>query len=397
MNIQIKSYPAKNGDSFLVSYGHQISKHILIDCGYTDTFENYIKYDLLAISERGECLEKLIITHIDSDHIWGSVKLFKENNEKHIVKIKEVWHNSFKHLFDLEIQEKDNKKEHLLKKIIQRGYRQNIEKQGVNDISAEQGTTVGALLLKGNYSWNSDFKNQAVCIENREFIELDNDTRIHLLSPDHMKLQKLRNLWQDELQKFGTPLNFDKKESDFFDDAFEMLMSWERENNKIGKTPISKSNKSIEELIAIPFDEDRTATNGSSIAFILEIEETKMLFLGDSHPSLIFNSLNKIIPEKLIFFDLIKVSHHGSFNNISKDLLSKIDSKRYLFSTNGKSHNHPDQATIAHIIGRKTDFQRELYFNYRTENSEYFNRKDWIEKFNYIVTYLDKEPYSIRL
>ena len=91
MNIQIKAYPAKNGDSFLVSYGLEESKHILIDCGYTDTFENYIKNDLLAISERGECLEKLIITHIDSDHIWGSIKLFKENNEKQIVKIKEVW------------------------------------------------------------------------------------------------------------------------------------------------------------------------------------------------------------------------------------------------------------------------------------------------------------------
>lgn len=397
MNIYIKSYPAKNGDSFLVSYGLEESKHILIDCGYIDTFENYIKNDLLAISERGECLEKLIITHIDSDHIWGSIKLFKENNKKHFIKIKEVWHNSFRHLSDKDLQGKDTKKEQLLKRIVQRGYSQNIEKQGINDISAEQGTTVGALLLEGNYSWNSDFKNQAVCIENREFIELDNDSRIHLLSPDQTKLQKLKNLWKDELQKFGTTLNFDKKESDLFDDAFEMLMSWERENIKTGGMPISKSNKSIEELITIPFDEDRTATNGSSIAFVLEVGVRKILFLGDSHPSLIFNSLCKIIPDKLVFFDLIKVSHHGSFNNINKDLLSKIDSTRYLFSTNGKGHNHPDQATIAHIVSRKTEFKRELFFNYRTVNSEYFNRKDWMEKFNYIVTYLDKEPYSIKL
>lgn len=41
--IKIKMYPAKNGDSFLISIGNTEKKHILIDCGYIDTYESFLK------------------------------------------------------------------------------------------------------------------------------------------------------------------------------------------------------------------------------------------------------------------------------------------------------------------------------------------------------------------
>lgn len=36
-------YPAENGDCFLISLGEENRKHILIDCGYADTYHNYLK------------------------------------------------------------------------------------------------------------------------------------------------------------------------------------------------------------------------------------------------------------------------------------------------------------------------------------------------------------------
>lgn len=397
MTICITTYPAKNGDCFLISFKEtaEEKKNFLVDCGYVDTFQKYLKDDLIQIGKGGGTLEKLILTHVDADHIQGAIRLLKDNNAEKFITIKEVWHNTYRHLSEQKEGEIDIKQERILQQIIRRGYLQSESKPGEKGISAEQGTTVGALLLQGKYSWNSDFNNQAVCIEKRPEIELDADTNIYLLSPDKQKLEKLKDLWTDELKRYGS--NFNSGNSQLYDDAFEMLVSWEQKKAKVAPRPISATKETLEELLKTPFDDDNTATNGSSIAFVLQVQNKKLLFLGDAHPSLIVHSLNEYQKENTIIFDLIKVSHHGSFGNISRELLNKIDSERYLISTNGQRHGHPDKETIAHIITRKADFHRKLYFNYITANSKYFDRKDWKEKYNYSIHYLYQRPYTLTL
>lgn len=397
MSINIRCYPAKNGDCFLICIGEtdEEKKYLLIDCGYVETFQNYLKDDLIKIGKNGGTLEKLILTHIDADHIQGAIRLFKDNNAEKFIAIKEVWHNTYRHLSEQKEGEIDVKQERILQQIIRRGYPQTKNKQGEQGISAEQGTTVGALLLQGKYSWNSDFNNQAVCIEQKSMVVFNSDAYIYLLSPDKRKLEKLKGLWADELKKYDA--NFNLGNSQLYDDAFEMLLSWEKEKAKVAPKQISATKETLEELFKTPLVEDNTATNGSSIAFVLQARNKKLLFLGDSHPGLIVHSLNEYQKEGTIIFDLIKVSHHGSFGNISRELLNKIDSERYLISTNGKRHGHPDKETIAHIITRKADFHRKLYFNYITVNSKYFDREDWKEKYNYSVHYLDQQPYTLPL
>ncbi|MCW3466197.1 AVAST type 1 anti-phage system MBL fold metallo-hydrolase Avs1a [Chitinophaga nivalis] len=396
MNVNIKIYPAKNGDCFLISFGKtdEEKEYLLIDCGYVDTFQKYLKNDLIKIGNGGGILEKLILTHIDADHIQGAIRFLKDNNAERFITIKEVWHNTYRHLSEQKEGEIDTKQERILQQIIRRGYPQNESKQGEQGISAEQGTTVGALLLQGKYSWNSDFNNQAVCIE-KSRVALSLDASIYLLSPDKQKLEKLKNLWSDELKRYDA--NFNSGNSELYDDAFEMLLSWEKEKVKVAPKQISAKAETLEELLKTPFDEDNTATNGSSIAFVLQVQNKKMLFLADAHPGLIVQSLKTYQNEGTIIFDLIKVAHHGSFGNISRDLLNKIDSERYLISTNGQRNNHPDKETIAHIITRKADFHRKLYFNYITVNSKYFDRKDWLEEYNYSIHYLDQQPYTLIL
>lgn len=368
---------------------------MLIDCGYVDTFQKYLKRDLIEIGKSGGTLEKLILTHIDADHIQGAIRFLKDNNAEGFITIKDVWHNTYRHLIEQKEGEIDVKQERILKQIIRKGYTQSESKQGEQGISAEQGTTVGALLLQGKYSWNCDFNNQAVCIEQRAEIKLDADTIIYFLSPDKQKLEKLKHLWTDELKRYDA--NFNSGNSQLYDDAFEMLLSWEKQKANLAPKPISATKETLEELLKTPFDEDNTATNGSSIAFILQVQNKRILFLADAHPGLIVQSLNKYQNEGTIIFDLIKVAHHGSFGNISRELLNKIDSEKYLISTNGQKHGHPDKETIAHIITRKADFHRKLYFNYITDNSKYFDRKDWTEKYNYSIHYLDQQPYTLTL
>ena len=209
MNIDIIAYPAKNGDCFLInSYDKKEQKHFLVDCGYAATIKNFLKDDLVKIGLKGGTLEKLILTHIDADHIQGAIRLLKENNSERFIEIKEIWHNSFRHLFEKKQKDITEKESRILSQIILRGYpkKHNITK-GEQEISARQGTTVGALILQGKYSWNSDFGGNAISTDYGKEIIISKNAKIFLLSPDKKKLEKLKNLWSSELQKYG--VNYD--------------------------------------------------------------------------------------------------------------------------------------------------------------------------------------------
>jgi hypothetical protein len=62
---------------------------------------------------------------------------------------------------------------------------------------------------------------------------------------------------------------------------------------------------------------------------------------------------------------LVKVPHHGSMNNNSKDLYGKIDCPRYLIFTDGAKHCHPHLQGVARILTGKRG-HAHLYFNYRS-------------------------------
>ena len=135
------------------------------------------------------------------------------------------------------------------------------------------------------------------------------------------------------------------------------------------------------------FYEDKAPVNGSSIAFVLEKKDMKVLLLGDSHPTQIIESLRQHYKEENfpIEFDVIKISHHGSQKNTSNELLEIINSKKYVFSTNGKGHNHPDKETIARIIAKETEYTKELYFTYTLEVIKEFKNEELQEKYNYKI------------
>ena len=93
--------PASFGDCFLVQCTGKQKTNILIDAGFSQTYEKFLKERLLQLSKKGEYLSLFIVTHIDADHIAGGLKFLKENEgvkQANIINIEEIWHNSYKHL-----------------------------------------------------------------------------------------------------------------------------------------------------------------------------------------------------------------------------------------------------------------------------------------------------------
>lgn len=361
-------YPAENGDCFLISLGEENRKHILIDCGYADTYHNYLKEDLQELNKLGEKINLFIITHIDEDHILGAIAFIEDNNKSKNIEIEEVWYNCYRHLQMEKDQEKLSDKE---KRILQREIalgesyvkRESFSEINKSEVSVKQGSTLGALLLAGGYKWNSSFDGKAVSQDNIEKIKFD-DISINILSPNDEKLEKLKKKWLKELT--NKKWNFKITEDQLFDDAFEfMLLMYEE--LQIDKTEVSleeiKTIESVEKLIQGKINLDNSPTNGSSIAICINYKGRNLLFLADGHPDILYKNIYNLGIEK---FDLVKVPHHGSRKNMTLELSEILKSDRFLISTNGNNHTHPNLESLAKLIYMNKDMSKEFYFNYET-------------------------------
>ena len=393
--IEIEMFPAGHGDSLLVCAAMEDGAKInlLIDCGFVYTFQQKIRKRLTELARKGEYLNRLIITHIDADHINGALPLLENNGSSEapkIIRIEQVWHNTFRHMqFDKKKTKLNFQEREVLNAITVSGFRKTtIGNSKEVEIGAEKGMALGALILKNNYSWNEDSFGKAICTDYQFQNKIHHKININILSPSKNKLEALKSNFVDEIENMGIGKITD---DELFDDAFEYLTSRLEPvlsmENEASIDEINISELSDEEH----FQEDKAPPNGSSIAFVLEIVNTRLLFLGDAHPSQIEMELNKLYPENThtypIMFDAIKVSHHGSNGNTSPELLRIIDSNKFLISTNGKIHRHPDKEIIARIVNRPTKDKRNLYFNYKTETSSAFDSPALKAEYNYEIIY----------
>lgn len=367
--MKIEVFPAKIGDSFLVSYGNNYEKHILIDGGYENTYTNYIKQRLLELNTLGQSLDLVIVTHIDQDHIMGILSLIKENGDSHtpnIINIKEVWHNSYRHIQNTKKELKSNSpEEEILDDIIKAGAIsfENIEKK----ISAYDGSMLASYLYEGKYSWNSSFNNRAVNQNNFSEIKKDDDIKIIVLSPSLKELEKLKKEWERQLKR--RKMNFNFANGKKFDDAFEFFMLRKEEDISNEYSCSYKQNKNWSD-ISFP-QEDNSFTNMSSIAVIIETKKSKALFLGDSNPSQIVDSLTFLKEKKnySLDFDVVKISHHGSLRSTNAELVKLINGEKWIFTGTGKK-NKPSEKLIKYILEEKKHYFKEIIF------SDYI---DWIE------------------
>ncbi len=386
--IRIKTYKAKSGDAFLLSFGEDQDVNIMIDMGYMSTYIDYINNDLIDLKKRGKQLDLMVITHVDSDHIKGAITFLKRNKGTfEIIPVREVWHNSYRHLqFSKEKGNALPKEEgQILRDIINQN-RSEFNEDGISDVSAKDGTSFAALLYQYDYNWNSSFNNQAIKSINSKSVS---GLKITIISPNIEKLEILAKVWEKYL--YSTKYNFVISKDKLFDDAFELFIQNENENkaeisNSSGEKKEKYTEDDIIRLSQQNKESDSSKTNGSSMAFIIQYLNKRLLFLGDAHEDLIYSSLLKLKDNgEELKFDIIKVSHHGSVNNSSKRLFDLVESSKYIISTDGENGDHPSHITLAKIISKKTDYIKEIYINHTIEHLSLFENSVLKEKFKYNI------------
>ena len=399
-NIHIEMFPAKSGDSFLIRFDNK--KNFLIDMGYADTYNTYIKPRLITLKEiEKQDIDLLVITHIDEDHILGAIEFFKKNkyfSNPEIIRISEIWYNSYKHLqFNIKKEEEigDSEKKILKEISIVNSNKNEKYIQENIGISSEQGSTLAGLLYKYSYSnscWNSMFDCKAINYDNKRIVEIE-DIRIIMLSPSTDELLKLSKKWLSVLKR--KKYNFKLSSDALFDDAYEfyirnLKMEKNKENEMISYST-SKSEFNIDELSSvIPKTLDTSVSNGASISFIIEYKNKKLLFLGDCHDDIITKRLLELKENGYeLNFNLVKISHHGSIKN-NINWINIISAEYYLISTDGKKHGHPNDEVIAKIINSNKQINKKIVFNYDLDKVKKFNDDDLKKKYNYSIIIADE-------
>ncbi|KPH11664.1 MBL fold metallo-hydrolase [Chryseobacterium sp. ERMR1:04] len=392
--LTVHLLPALYGDTILIDVFDEkkINTNILIDCGFN--FESEILPILNKYHKAGKKLDRFIITHYDDDHINSAAKFIKENGSAQspkIIEIDQVWLNAYKHLqFEKKkLPVPDENQLNLLRNFIALQKVDTTKKQ--TEIGAKQASKLGKELLSQNYSWNEDFNGKAVCIEYATTILLNDNVLITLVGPNKQQLTSIDSEFKKALKSQGIKVS----DTHFVDDAFELFLKSlsakdiETYSGVINGSVIKPITSELIKSNKSEYKPDKRVGNGSSISFILNADGKKILMLADAHAEPVIERLKRLYPdETCLFFDAIKVSHHGSFGNNPKELYELIDSANYLISTNGShpSHMHPDIETIAFIINRPlrgTITKRKLIFNYFPKHLARIFDEDLMKEFNY--------------
>ena len=133
-----------------------------------------------------------------------------------------------------------------------------------------------------------------------------------------------------------------------------------------------------------------TAANQASLAFVWEKDGHRILVMGDANPDVVVKGLQTHYQGQTfpVLFDAIKVSHHGSHYNTTKELVQYADTAHYFF-TGGQELKRPSEAALGRIAlcplpeGRQ---KRTFHFNFSTSLVEQLkNNKAMKGKYKFSV------------
>lgn len=285
--MEIKFLKAGTGDSILI---HHKTYNIIIDGGNDS---NHLLSEIDKIHLKGEVIDLLIITHHDDDHIRGILDFLK-------------------------------------------------------------------LVVDGKYGNKSDFVKKVIFNSPRLFLGFKPVGTEGLLSYKQAHdveelLLKIKPQWEQYTDE-SPPIIFDDLQIDFLAPAIEDLKKYS-ENNGVylssdfkcdWKEPMHSLDKYINDS-----SQDKSISNKSSVVIKLECENKKILLTGDVTPDRLEIIIDKLVGDNEsnpIYFDYIKLPHHGSYRSLNKNIVEKIKCFNYIISTNGHKHYLPNKRAFLKIL-----------------------------------------------
>ena len=291
-------------------------------------------------------LDYLVVTHIDIDHINGICNMLYQMPELRIDHI--IYNNLFVKENDAQVEpftDFEREQIEVLKTYVPK-WKPNVE----NKIAKKEALALSTLIQR---NW-ADAWNKKLTLIDGDYLSLGELGRMFIVSPTQTAIDELNEQILDEFaQKFYKkyPLKQGKEKGA---ELFELLSLLYNQKELFLENKISSSTGTMRTEYEKPDREDSSKPNRASIAFVWELGNKKILLLGDATSGVVIEGImaykkkNQIPLETKIYFDAIKVPHHGSDVNLSKELLKHIDSPNWIFC--GCTSSAPHLHTLANFI-----------------------------------------------
>ena len=174
-------------------------------------------------------------------------------------------------------------------------------------------------LIQRNWAdaWDKNLK-----LINGEYLSLGELGKMFIVSPTQTAIDELNKHILDEFaRKFYRkyPLEQGKEKGA---ELFELLSLLYNQKDLLLENKISSSTGTMKAEYEKPDREDTSKTNRASIAFVWELGDKKILLLGDATSEVVIEGIkaykkkNQIPLNAKIYFDAIKVPHHGDRKSV---------------------------------------------------------------------------------
>jgi hypothetical protein len=355
MILTLEPLRAQEGDCLLLHWGTKAApKLAVIDGGPGRVYENFLLPRLQEIRANRKVgrltLDLVMVSHVDNDHIVGIKKLFRalrSEIDKNIAenarpfKVERLWHNTFNDILGDKID--DYYKAFTASFTASANGEPNPEVVGkVEEVFKNKGETdeearrrandIGLILaghgesreLRDNH--NFLYKKQEIAPLNHPFKKDGSATLITAeMTPEPAKVAGLKFTVVGPLEAQIAALQ----------KAFDKY--------------IKKEGLTMQAMLAAYADD--SVPNLSSIVCLVEVDQKTILLTGDARGDYVIDGLKKakILQDKPLKVDVLKVPHHGSEHNLERGFFETIVADTYVFSADGK-YGNPDRESLDWLI-----------------------------------------------
>ena len=367
MIFTFEALQADKGDCLILHYGsNNDPKIIVIDGGPGNIYRNSLKPRLLQIREglapdSSLPLSMVMVSHMDDDHVNGILDLVDDlqdamdDNESPDFDIQHMWFNTFDDIVgnlqfpvvsglartatvaDLvtAVPQYARLDHHLSAVIASTGQGRHLR------------DTADRLTITVNHPFTPMGDGNVSLVRNgilQEAIDWGDDLTIQVLHPDQERLLEMQKKWDDDL-----------------------------------KAAAERGDDSI--IFASLGQKDKSPFNLASIVCLVEFGGKRILLTGDARDDDVLEGLRRadiLDDNDHVHVDILKIPHHGSERNMSRNFFEHVTADHYVISGNGEHHN-PDKATL--VMLSEATRGRENFDVHFTNHEGKFDLKDKLDEF----------------
>jgi hypothetical protein len=326
--FRLEALQARHGDCLLLHWGTAADPKVaLIDGGPEGTYRAVLKPRLERLAAELDVdrapLQLMMLSHIDDDHINGLLDLADDVELGTApAEILLMWHNSLEGLLEGKLPEPDS---HVATASVHAGFRDADggwdERAQMVLASVPQGQLLHAFAKRQGLdeTMNDPFRPLVMARAGQGPADVEG-LELTVVSPDEEAVERLRKAWQR-----------------YRDDSITAAYN------------------------------DRSPYNLSSIVAVARYGRKSMLLTGDGLGREIIEGLEKqglLEPGGKVHFDLIKLPHHGSQNNVAPDFFERLTADTYVVSGDHIKFPNPHPLAMGWLKEARGDAPYEIYCTY---------------------------------